>query len=48
MEKNKEVRIDVLITDDLRKKVKKYCIDNDTNMSKLIREFLESKIKNNK
>ena len=44
--KNKEVRVDFLISEELRKKIKIYCIENNTNVSKLIRDFLEKTIEN--
>jgi len=39
--KNKEIRISIRLTEDLRQKYKKYCLDNKLDMSKHLREYIE-------
>ena len=41
---NKEVRINIRLTEELRKKYKSYCKKNKLDMSKHIREFIEKEI----
>ena len=40
-EQQNEVRLNLLVSKELRKNYKKYCIDNDIDMSKRIRELIE-------
>ena len=42
---NKPVRINVLIDIELRKKYKKFCIDNELVLSDRIRELIEKDLK---
>ena len=41
----KEVKLDLRLTNSLREQYKKYCIENDLDMSKHIREFIEKTVK---
>jgi hypothetical protein len=43
--KNSECRITIIVSKDLKSKIQKYCIDNDTNMTELILDLLINKIK---
>jgi len=42
---NKPVRVNVLMDIELRKKYKKYCIDNEFVLSERIRELVEKDLK---
>lgn len=42
---NKEVRINLLITKELRKKYKAYCLEGDVAMSDRIRQLIEKDLK---
>ena len=39
--KIKEVRLNVRLTEELRQKYKKYCLENNLDMSKHLREYIE-------
>jgi predicted DNA binding CopG/RHH family protein len=41
---NKEVRVNIRLTAELRKKYKSYCKKNKLDMSKHIREFIEKEL----
>ena len=45
--KNNDKRLNVLISSDLRKRYKKYCIDKEVNLSDKIRELMEKDLKEN-
>jgi hypothetical protein len=45
MSTEREVKINFWVTKDLRNKYKMYCIQNDIDMSKHLREFIEQQIK---
>lgn len=40
-EKNKEVRVNLLLTKELRKQYKLHCLKNDIGMSERIRQLIE-------
>jgi len=40
----KEVKLDLRLTNNLREQYKQYCIKNDLDMSKHIREFIEKTV----
>lgn len=41
-------KINFLIEPGLKKKLKKYCIDNDTNITKVLIDYIKNLVKNNK
>ena len=43
--KNRPVRVNILVDIELRKKYKKYCIDNEFSLSERIRELIEKDLK---
>ena len=43
----KEVRINIRLTNTLREQYKKYCLKNDLDMSKHIRDFIEEIVNRN-
>lgn len=43
--KDKEDRINILISKSIKKEYKLFCIKNDYNMSDRIREFIEGELK---
>ena len=45
IKKNNNKRLNVLISDELRKKYKKYCIEINVNVSDRIRELMEIDLK---
>ncbi len=45
IKENKEVRVNLLITDKLRKQYKLHCIKNDIAMSERIRQLIEMDLK---
>lgn len=42
---NKEVRVNIRLTLSLREKYKKFCLKNDLDMSKHLRDYIEDIIK---
>ena len=40
----KEVKLDLRLTNSLREQYKQYCLKNDLDMSKHIREFIEKTV----
>jgi len=47
-ENNKEVRVNIRLTENLRMQYKKYCLKNNLDMSKHIRDFIEKTVNNKK
>jgi hypothetical protein len=45
IKENKEVRVNLLITEELRKKYKIYCINKEIAMSERIRQLIEMDLK---
>ena len=44
----KEVKLDLRLTNSLREQYKQYCIENDLDMSKHIREFIKKTVSKEK
>lgn len=46
--KDKEVRLNMLLSKDLKKRYQMFCLENDYNMSERIRGFMEKELEENK
>ena len=44
--KNKEVRVNIRLSKDLRQRYHKYCLKNKTTISEKVRGFIEEDLKN--